>query len=69
MPAALVQGELAQGTLTLVTGIPLPSVMDIVASWRTGAGMERVEDIVSLTREVVDEFVGALPAGYRLEAQ
>ncbi|MCI0998373.1 LysR family transcriptional regulator, partial [Pseudomonas corrugata] len=66
---ALVQGELAQGTLTLVTGVPLPSVMDIVASWRTGAGMERVEDIVSLTREVVGEFVAALPAGYRLEAQ
>jgi hypothetical protein len=31
--------------------------------------MERVEDIVSLTREVVDEFVSALPAGYRQEAQ
>jgi len=69
MPAALVQGELAQGTLTLVAGVPLPSVMDIVASWRTGAGMERVEDIVSLTREVVDEFVAALPVDCRLDAQ
>ncbi len=67
MPAALVVGELAQGTLTLVDGVPLPSVMDIVASWRTGAGMERVEDIVSLTREVVSEFVAQLPAGYRLD--
>jgi DNA-binding transcriptional LysR family regulator len=68
MPAALVQGELTQGTLRLVDGVPLPSVMDIVASWRTGAGMERVEDIVSLTREVVDEFVAQLPAQYRLAA-
>nr|WP_301281530.1 substrate-binding domain-containing protein [Pseudomonas thivervalensis] len=69
MPAALVVGELAQGTLTLVDGVPLPSVMDIVASWRTGAGMERVEDIVSLTREVVGEFVAQLPAAYRLATQ
>ena len=68
MPAALVQGELAQGTLTLVEGVPLPSVMDIVASWRTGAGMERVEDIVSLTRDVVGEFVAQLPSSYRLDA-
>ncbi|WP_458127589.1 LysR family transcriptional regulator [Pseudomonas sp. Z2-11] len=66
MPAALVVGELNQGSLTLVDGVPLPSVMDIVASWRTGAGMERVEDIVSLTREVVDDYVGQLPAPYRL---
>jgi hypothetical protein len=49
-----------------VDGVPLPSVMDIVASWRTGAGMERVEDIVSLTREVVDDYVAQLPAEYRL---
>ncbi|SCX77353.1 MULTISPECIES: LysR family transcriptional regulator [unclassified Pseudomonas] len=69
MPAALVVGELAQGTLTLVEGVPLPSVMDIVASWRTGAGMERVEDIVSLTREVVGEFVAQLPVAYRLAGQ
>ena len=68
MPAALVQGELAQGTLKLVDGVPLPSVMDIVASWRTGAGMERVEDIVSLTRDVVGEFVAQLPVAYRLDS-
>ncbi|HEX8596145.1 MAG TPA: LysR family transcriptional regulator [Pseudomonas sp.] len=65
MPAALVRGELAQGVLTQVHGILLPSVMDIVASWRTGAGMELVEDIVSLTREVVAEFDADLPQGFR----
>jgi DNA-binding transcriptional LysR family regulator len=64
MPAALVRGELAQGVLTLVNGIPLPSIMDIVASWRTGAGMELVEDIVSLTREVVAEFDAELPESF-----
>ena len=67
MPAALVRGELAKGVLTLLDGIPLPSVMDIVASWRTGAGMELVEDIVSLTREVVAEFDAQLPQGFRAE--
>jgi hypothetical protein len=53
--------------LTLLDGIPLPSVMDIVASWRTGAGMELVEDIVSLTREVVAEFDAELPPGFMAE--
>jgi DNA-binding transcriptional LysR family regulator len=67
MPAALVRGELAQGILTLVDGVPLPTVMDIVASWRTGAGMELVEDIVSLTREVVSEFDAELPEGFRVD--
>jgi hypothetical protein len=58
-----VRGELAQGVLTLVEGVPVPHIMDIVASWRTGAGMELVEDIVSLTREVVAEFDATLPEG------
>lgn len=69
LPAALVRGELAQGVLTLVEGMPLPAVMDIVASWRTGAGMELVEDIVSLTREVVAEFDVELPAGFKAQLQ
>jgi DNA-binding transcriptional LysR family regulator len=64
MPAALVRGELSQGVLTLLRGVPLPPAMDIVASWRSGAGMERVEDIVSLTREVVAEFDDQLPEGF-----
>jgi DNA-binding transcriptional LysR family regulator len=63
MPAQLVRGELAQGALTLLNDIALPSVMDIVASWRSGAGMELVEDIVSLTREVVEEFHAESPRG------
>jgi DNA-binding transcriptional LysR family regulator len=65
MPAALVRGELAQGVLTLLDGIPLPSVMDIVASWRTGAGMELVEDIVSLTQDVVAEFDADLARNFK----
>jgi len=42
--------------------------MDIVASWRTGAGMELVEDIVGLTREVVNEYAQEMPAGFVLDA-
>jgi DNA-binding transcriptional LysR family regulator len=66
MPAALVRGELSQGVLTLIKGVPSPSAMDIVASWRSGSGMELVEDIVSLTREVVAEFDAQLPEGFSL---
>lgn len=69
MPAALVRGELSHGVLTLIKGVPLPPAMDIVASWRSGAGMERVEDIVSLTREVVAEFDAQLPKGFSLAPQ
>lgn len=68
MPAALVRGDLAKGTLSLVDDVPLPPVMDVIASWRTGAGMELVEDIVSLTREVVSEFDAQLPTGFRVDA-
>lgn len=69
MPAALVRGELAQGVLTLVKGVPQPSAMDIIASWRSGSGMELVEDIVSLTREVVAEFDAHLPEGFSAAPQ
>lgn len=63
MPAVLVQSELAQGVLTMIEGVPMPDTMDIVASWRTGAGMELVEDIVGITREVVAEYDATLPPG------
>lgn len=56
LPSALVHGELNLGLLKIIDDVPLPPTMDIVASWRAGAGMELVEDIVSLTREVVSEF-------------
>ena len=66
LPVTLVHGELAQGVLTLIENVPLPPVMDIVASWRTGAGMELVEDIVGLTREVVNAFAEEMPEGFVL---
>jgi DNA-binding transcriptional LysR family regulator len=62
LPAALVPGELTQNVLTLINDVPRPPAMDIVASWRTGVGMELVEDIVSLTQEVVGEFAAQMPA-------
>jgi DNA-binding transcriptional LysR family regulator len=66
LPVTLVHGELAQGVLTLIENVPLPPVMDIVASWRTGAGLELVEDIVGLTREVVSVFAEEMPEGFVL---
>jgi DNA-binding transcriptional LysR family regulator len=66
LPATLVHGELTQGVLTRIENVPLPPVMDIVASWRTGAGMELVEDIVGLTRDVVNEYAQQMPTGFVL---
>ena len=68
LPVTLVRGELTQGVLTQIENVPLPPVMDIVASWRTGAGMEWVEDIVGLTRELVNEYAQEMPEGFVLEA-
>jgi hypothetical protein len=42
--------------------------MDIVASWRSGVGMELMEDIVDLTREVVNEYAKEMPEGFVLKA-
>jgi DNA-binding transcriptional LysR family regulator len=64
LPVTLVHGELAQGVLTLIENVPLPPLMDIVASWRTGAGMDLVEDIVDLAREAVAAFAEEMPAGF-----
>jgi DNA-binding transcriptional LysR family regulator len=68
LPAALVRGELMQGVLIQIQNVPSPPIMDIVASWRSGAGMELMEDIVDLTREVVNEYAKEMPEGFVLKA-
>ncbi|WP_421681798.1 LysR family transcriptional regulator [Stutzerimonas urumqiensis] len=56
LPAALVVDELADGSLALVDGVPELPPMDIVATWRTGVGLELSENLVALAQRVVAEF-------------
>jgi DNA-binding transcriptional LysR family regulator len=56
LPLALVRRELAQGTLTMVAVASHPPPLDLVASWRTGAGLELVEEVVALSLEAVNGF-------------
>ncbi|WP_120996424.1 LysR family transcriptional regulator [Stutzerimonas urumqiensis] len=56
LPAALVVDELADGSLALVEGVPELPPMDIVATWRTGVGLELSENLVALAQRVVAEF-------------
>lgn len=63
LPGALVRGELAQGQLTLLNDVTPPPIMDIVASWRSGSGMELVEEVIALTRDVVSDYIAELSQG------
>ncbi|MDK3026550.1 LysR family transcriptional regulator [Cupriavidus taiwanensis] len=56
VPPALVRKELADGTLSVVDVENHPPALDIVASWRIGAGLEVNESIVGLATGVVAEF-------------
>ncbi|SOZ64644.1 putative transcriptional regulator, LysR family [Cupriavidus taiwanensis] len=56
VPPALVRKELAEGTLSVVDVENHPPALDIVASWRIGAGLEVNESIVGLATGVVAEF-------------
>ncbi|PZX34744.1 putative transcriptional regulator, LysR family [Cupriavidus phytorum] len=56
VPPALVRKELADGTLSVVDVENHPPALDIVASWRIGAGLEVNESIVGLATSVVAEF-------------
>jgi DNA-binding transcriptional LysR family regulator len=56
LPAALVSEELKQGVLTILDDVPQPSPLGMVATWRTGAGLELSEDIVALACEVLCEY-------------
>ncbi|WP_439858940.1 LysR family transcriptional regulator [Pseudomonas sp. MBLB4136] len=56
LPGVLVSEELQQGGLTVLDEVPQPAPLGIVATWRTGAGLELSEDIIALAREVLDEY-------------
>lgn len=56
VPPVLVRRELEDGTLTIVDIDSHPPSLDIVASWRTGAGLELSESVIALTVGVVAAF-------------
>ncbi|MCZ3141044.1 substrate-binding domain-containing protein, partial [Acinetobacter baumannii] len=56
VPPVLVRRELEDGTLTVVEIDSHPPSLDIVASWRTGAGLELSESVIALTVGVVAAF-------------
>ncbi|WP_263263932.1 LysR family transcriptional regulator [Pseudomonas sp. RIT-PI-S] len=55
LPLPLVDAHLRDGSLSLIEGIPTPPPMDIIASWRSGPGMELAERVVGLARGVIAE--------------
>ncbi|MNL33241.1 LysR substrate binding domain protein [compost metagenome] len=56
VPPALVRQALADGTLAVVQVDNHPPALDIVASWRIGAGLEVNESIVEIATQVVADF-------------
>ncbi|WP_454764101.1 LysR family transcriptional regulator [Cupriavidus campinensis] len=56
VPPALVRQQLADGTLSVVQVDNHPPALDIVASWRIGAGLEVNESIVEIATHVVADF-------------
>ncbi|MCY1540224.1 hypothetical protein D9M68_758500 [compost metagenome] len=42
--------------LTILEDVPQPSPLGVVATWRTGVGLELSEDIVALACEVLYEY-------------
>lgn len=56
LPAALVTKHLARGEVVqLEPGTRLPQ-LDVVASWRAGVGLELIESIVDMSRQVVSQY-------------
>ncbi|MDH1261611.1 LysR family transcriptional regulator [Pseudomonas sp. GD03944] len=56
LPAALVSEEIKRDVLTILQGVPQPSPLNVVATWRTGVGLELSEDIIALACEVLVEY-------------
>ncbi|MES2817630.1 MAG: LysR family transcriptional regulator [Pseudomonadota bacterium] len=56
LPAALVSEELQQGVLSTLQAVPQPPPLKVVATWRTGVGLELSEDIVTLASDVLLQY-------------
>lgn len=61
LPPLLVRSELAADVFRLVEGIPQPAPMDIVASWRTGSGMQLIEEVVAMARDIALTYSQSSP--------
>lgn len=64
LPPALVPIDLAQGELRILDDVPPPPSMDIVATWRTGVGLELNEQIVALAQDVLEAYVLDVAPGF-----
>jgi DNA-binding transcriptional LysR family regulator len=62
LPAPLVRSEL-EGKLRVLGEVPQPPQMSIVASWRSGVGLELVEQLVDLAQEVLEEHARQIGSG------
>lgn len=56
LPPALVNDELKQGVLTILDNVPEPPPLPVVATWRTGVGLELNEDIIALACDALDVY-------------
>jgi len=63
LPPALVRDELKQGLLTILEDVPEPPSLPVVATWRTGVGLELSEDIISLACEALGAYVEEMGQG------
>lgn len=55
--------ELKQGLLTILEDVPEPPSLPVVATWRTGVGLELSEDIISLACEALGAYVEEMGQG------
>jgi len=56
MPPALVCEELRQGALSILEDVPEPPALPVVATWRSGVGLELNEEIVGLASEALEAY-------------
>lgn len=56
LPALLVSKELAEGKLLLLEGVARPQAMDVIACWRTGAGLELTDQVVAIARQTLEQY-------------
>ncbi|MFS0826878.1 LysR family transcriptional regulator [Pseudomonas phoenicis] len=64
LPPALVDGALRQGRLCQLSLRPLPADLEMFATWRVGAGLERVENLVDAARAAAAAHAAGLPQGH-----
>lgn len=64
LPPALVDDALRHGRLCQLGVQPLPADLEMFATWRVGAGLDRVENLVDTARAAVAVHAAGLPQGH-----